>query len=276
MGKMHLKRWLTALIAIPILIYLVGFAPRWMFYGLLFLVSIAGLVEFYGIVAADLPWFFRWPTYGLTLLFFLSFYKGAFYFSLALIALWSFFPMTLFMLRRPSPEVSVTGDMGKLLLGPVYICLPLAMLMIVDRYPGGSIWILFLLTIVCANDTGAFYFGRIFGKHKLHKTVSPGKTWEGAIGGILSGLFGALLLFHILKILHVPCPYGFDAGTILLVLGLSVSAQIGDLAESMLKRNHGVKDSSGILPGHGGLLDRIDGILFSIPVVYVHLTLSIK
>jgi phosphatidate cytidylyltransferase len=121
------------------------------------------------------------------------------------------------------------------------------------------------------SDTGAFYFGRVFGRHKLYPSISPGKTWEGALGGLLCSLVPVLLFSHsrFSSICEIDLFYLCFAAC------LSIFGQIGDLAESMVKRAYGVKDSGGILPGHGGILDRIDGVLFSIPVLYVVLSWGI-
>ena len=266
---MHLKRWITGIVSIPILIYLIGFGPRWLFFGLLCAVSVVGLVEFYRVTASDIPRPVRWSGYLLSLALFFSIYTGKIYFLLAIISLWAFVPMTLFLFAPHSLEPKLTGDIGKGLLGPVYVSLPLSMLMIIDRYPHGNFWIFFLLAVIFASDTGAFYFGKFFGKHKLYQAISPGKTWEGTVGGILSSIFVGLWFLQIFRIHRISLTI------ISLILGLSIVEQIGDLVESMLKRNHGVKDSGSILPGHGGILDRIDGLIFAIPVLYMYLFLCI-
>jgi phosphatidate cytidylyltransferase len=155
----------------------------------------------------------------------------------------------------------------KALMGPVYTALPFSLLMFIDMRPQGHLWIFFLLAVVFACDTGAFYLGRTFGKHKLHPHVSPGKTWEGAVGGLLSSLLAAMLFLKFIDL------HPFNASLVVMVILLSGASQIGDLAESVLKRNQGVKDSGNILPGHGGILDRIDGLLFAIPVLFFYLSL---
>jgi len=273
--KMHLKRWLTAIVGLPILLFLIGKGPRWIFYTLLYLASVFGLLEFYRITASNLPRSFRWCIYAITFFLFLFIYRGEFYFAQVFILLWAFVPMTLAMVIAYPHRPESTGDMGKALLGPVYVCLPLVMLIIIDRYPNGNLWILFLVTIIFATDTGAFYFGKFFGKHKLYEAVSPAKTWEGAIGGVLSSFFVAPVFLFVLTIFHFPPLYRFNLSTLILILALSAIGQVGDLVESMLKRNHGVKDSSRILPGHGGVLDRIDSLLFAIPLLYIYLWLRI-
>ena len=150
-------------------------------------------------------------------------------------------------------------------MGPFYICLPLAFLAIIARLPQGRMWVFFILAVIFAGDTGSFYFGRLFGKHKLTQ-ISPGKTWEGAIGGLIAnvvsaGIFG-YLFFPSLSVISI----------MLLAMVIGISGQIGDLAESMLKRMSNIKDSGKILPGHGGILDRIDGLLFAIPVLFIYLS----
>jgi phosphatidate cytidylyltransferase len=266
---MHLKRWLTGLIIVPVLIYIIGLGPRWLFHLLVLTASLVGLIEYYGLAASDLPKLIRRASYFVTVLIFVVFYMRQFLLIPVIIVLWAFVPMTFFMLSRQSPNQQQTADMSKSVLGPVYIVLPLAMLVMIDLQPNGKLWIFFLLVVIFANDTGAFYLGKLFGKHKLYERISPGKTWEGAIGGLLCGVIAALWFLHILRL------HKIDLSVLLLVLALSMVGQIGDLAESMLKRNHGVKDSGKILPGHGGMLDRIDSLLFSIPVLYIFLIWAI-
>lgn len=264
---MHLKRWLTALVGIPLLFFLIGPGPRSLLYCFLLLLAIFGLIEFYRMAASELPQTVRIMSYLITSLLFVSFYFMQISLAPFIILLWTFIPLIFFLFARPTPDRKWTADIGKAILGSVYIGLPLSMLVMIDLYPkgNGKMWIFFLLVVIFSNDTGAYYFGRIFGKHKLYESISPNKTWEGAAGGlflslVLSHLFLRLFPFH--KV---------TADIMILVIVLSVMGQIGDLAESMLKRNHGVKDSGGILPGHGGILDRIDGLLFAIPVLYVYL-----
>jgi len=160
----------------------------------------------------------------------------------------------------------VVSDIARAVFGPVYICLPLAMLIMIDRYPQGNMWIFFLLTVIFANDTAAFYLGSLLGRHKLYEKISPKKTWEGAFGGLLGSLIVAPLFLSIIQI------HEKNQGIIILVLLLSVVAQVGDLSESLLKRISGIKDSGKILPGHGGILDVIDGLLFAIPLMYLYLS----
>ncbi len=262
---MHLKRWLTALIAIPILIYIIGFGPRWLFNALLCGAAVVSFIEFCNITGVGTSKFILCGNSFLIFLLFAVIYIRQALFIPIIIVLWVFLPMSWLMMHNPTPGKELTAEIGRVVLGPVYVALPLAMLALIDFRPNGNIWVFFLLTVIFASDTGAFYFGRQFGRHKLHKIVSPGKSWEGAIGGLVSSA-GAAFLFLLVFRLHP-----LNAGIILLTLLLSAMGQIGDLSESLLKRNHGIKDSGSILPGHGGILDRIDGLLFAIPVLFGYL-----
>ena len=148
------------------------------------------------------------------------------------------------------------------ILGLVYIAGPLVILVLIRSGPQGASWIFYLLMVIFAGDTGAYYLGSYLGKHKLCPRVSPKKSVEGALGGVGANLLAAalaqLLFFNALA-LAAAMALGVLAGA---------AGQIGDLFESIFKRAAGVKDSGTILPGHGGILDRIDALLFAIPVVY--------
>jgi len=226
---------------------------------------LAGLKEFYGITATRLPRFVCGTAYFLTFLLFTALYIRQILLVPVIILLWALVPMTLFMLAHSSPRQGSTEDLGKAVLGPIYVTLPLALLVLIDLRPGGQAWIFFLLAVIFASDTGAFYFGRFFGKHKLYEAVSPKKTWEGAIGGLILSVIVSSIFLRFVAL------HPIDLSIVILVMALSAAGQIGDLSQSMLKRNHGVKDSGYILPGHGGILDRIDGLLFAIPVLFVYL-----
>jgi phosphatidate cytidylyltransferase len=263
---MHLKRWLTGIIATFILIYVIGFGPRRLFHALLFLIALQGLVEFFRLALRESPGSLRWAMYGATFLLFACISAGELFVLPVVVFLWAAVPMIYFMCTYRRAGHQSTETVAKAAVGPLYIALPMSMLMIVDRFPRGRMWIFFLLVIVFACDTGAFYAGRILGKHKLHPSVSPGKTVEGAVGGLLVSLLAAFVWSRFSTI------HPFDVRMLILAAALSVSAQFGDLAESMLKRNQGVKDSGTILPGHGGILDRIDAHLFAIPVLFAYLS----
>jgi len=130
----------------------------------------------------------------------------------------------------------------------------------------GRNWIFFTLLVTFASDTSAFFVGRTWGRHQFAPQISPKKTWEGCAGGVI-GAAAAGVVFLLVPPLSLPISWGWAA---LLGALISLFGQWGDLAESLLKRNMGVKDSGNALPGHGGFLDRIDSILFAVAVVYFY------
>lgn len=149
--------------------------------------------------------------------------------------------------------------------GVVYVGWLPAHWVLLRALPGGFWLVLFAFLITWASDTGAYFAGRAFGRIKLAPRVSPGKTVEGALGGVaLAAAVGWSL---------GPATAGFSGGVgLLLGVGLALVAMVGDLAESALKRHTGVKDSGALLPGHGGVLDRFDSSLFTLPVLYYAVT----
>ena len=129
-----------------------------------------------------------------------------------------------------------------------------------DRFDSGFGFIVLMFTAILLTDTGAYYIGRHFGKHKLAPVVSPNKTIEGSIGGIVLAVIGAMIVGYFF---NLEWYFSVIAGLL-----CTVFAQIGDLSESLIKRDAGVKDSGHSLPGHGGFLDRTDSFIFTIPVMY--------
>lgn len=129
-----------------------------------------------------------------------------------------------------------------------------------DIHNVGLGYVIFMFLLVIATDVGCYYFGKHFGKHKLAPVISPNKTIEGSIGGALCTIIGGFIIAYFIKL---PWYYALIASTL-----VTVFAQIGDLCESLMKRDAGVKDSGDLLPGHGGFLDRTDSYIFTIPVIY--------
>lgn len=153
-------------------------------------------------------------------------------------------------------------ELMALCFGTVY-CVWFPLLMVsIREMTNGKHWVIFCLLIVWASDTFAYFAGKFLGKHPLYETISPKKTWEGAIGGTLGAMVvaGAYAHFFI--------PYPGITAILVIILTVSVASILGDLCESMIKRASNVKDSGNILPGHGGFLDRFDGVLFALPALY--------
>ena len=152
-----------------------------------------------------------------------------------------------------------------LLVGPVYVGFLLGHSLVLRELDGGDLgrgWLLFAILVTFATDTGAYFTGRMLGRSPLAPRISPGKTWEGSAGGFVFAVAVALALGQIFD-LGIPL---WQVGVIGAVVG--VAAQWGDLLESKLKRIAGVKDSGNLFPGHGGILDRLDSVVISVPAVY--------
>jgi phosphatidate cytidylyltransferase len=168
-----------------------------------------------------------------------------------------------------------------------YIALPMAMLVQLRQLSAGAFLILYLCLVVWAGDIFAYFVGRSLGRHLMAPRVSPKKTWEGAVASLAASLLVGILLFnHALQISSFLLRLGLIQRRdglfglekpellpiVLLTLALNIAAQLGDLVESLIKRGAGVKDSGTILPGHGGMLDRIDALLFAAPVLWIYAT----
>ncbi|MCK5203649.1 MAG: phosphatidate cytidylyltransferase [Desulfobacterales bacterium] len=262
---MHLKRWITGLIALPFLIFLVYKG------GVLFtiLISIAGLValwEYYRIVfnGEDKPIsniILLWG-YGINFAIIWSTFLVGPDLSLSVIGL-NLIVVALISLFQFKTDQTVLDVVIKQLQGIIYIPVLLSFLVLIREGSSGMIWVFVLLAVIFAGDTGAYYVGSYLGRHKLSPAVSPGKTIEGSIGGLAVNLvLGGVGKYFFLSGL----PWGLS---LLFFLTVGIAGQVGDLFESELKRSSGIKDSGGILPGHGGILDRIDALLFASPVAYI-------
>jgi len=266
----HLKRWLTAGIAIPILIYLIGFGPRWLFYLLLCVVSCICLHEFFRLTSPKLPRIPRVLAFSLCFLFPALFSQGLIPLAFAVLCFAVMIVLGFYLFSEAGRRKEVFEGTAAVVVGFVYAGLPVSLLVLVDRAPRGNVWIFFLLVIIFLGDTAALYCGRLLGKHKLYATVSPGKTWEGAAGGFVISVLAGIIFSRVFKLHDSVWTMAMISGVI------AIAGQVGDLAESMIKRNYGVKDSGTILPGHGGFLDRVDALLFAIPVFYAFLSWSIR
>ncbi len=172
-----------------------------------------------------------------------------------------------------APLTQVLPDTAQGLFGLIYIAYPLTLVPMLWKQEDGPALVLFLMVCVWCGDIAALYIGRAFGKHKLAPRLSPGKTWEGSIASIAGSMLAAGLVLFASEsltargnlILHISEPIW---QSLLLAAILNVAAQLGDLLESAIKRGAGVKDSGTMLPGHGGILDRIDALLVAAPVLW--------
>lgn len=170
------------------------------------------------------------------------------------------------LLSRTPLEQSLR-DSALTLFGMLYLGLTLCTLSMTRLLPQGEWLIFFLLLVTWASDTGAYYVGTLYGRHRLAPTISPKKTVEGLVGGF----FGAILVAYAARWWFLPELSGLDC--LILATLLTITGLWGDLTESAMKRSVGMKDSGGILPGHGGMLDRLDSLLFTAPVFYYYVTM---
>jgi phosphatidate cytidylyltransferase len=253
-----MKRILTALALIPIVTYVVLWANSWIFLAVLFSVAFLCYREYdaiaagYGFGAPGLA--------GAAAGYVLFAWRGDAWLYLIFVAI-----LALIAVMRVDDLAKALPRAALLVIGVLYIfgCWKCA----IPLREINPHWLMFALLLNWAGDIGAYYVGRKFGKHKLAPRVSPKKSWEGAAASVVTAvlLAGGYLLRFI------------DGITIPQAIGITVAAniagQLGDLAESAMKRGAGVKDSGTILPGHGGFLDRVDSTLFAMPVIYAYLLL---
>jgi phosphatidate cytidylyltransferase len=259
-----MKRVLTALLLVPIGVYAALFAPWWILFAVVATFACLCFREYAQITGSFAPLGFA---AGLLLLI-------APPDQTMLVVFVTVLACMCLPLAAADPAKAALRS-ATLLLGILYIfgAWKTAILLRDVNHPplrhltAGRHWLMFALMVNWIGDTGAYYAGRKFGRHKLAPAISPGKTWEGAAASALTAIvFG--LIYLPLAITGTSLP---KAGA--LALAANVAGQAGDLAESAIKRSAGVKDSGTLLPGHGGVLDRVDSTLFALPVLYTLVTL---
>jgi phosphatidate cytidylyltransferase len=274
-----MKRIITAILLILIVVALIFLGQQWMLTLFACIIAELAAYEYLTLVNSGgehggrIPGW--WMVISTALLFYVTYYRPVeaqlpLLSALALILLaWTGFRGTL---ERVLPDAALG------LFGLVYIAYPLTLIPLIWNRDDGKPLLLFLMVCVWAGDSAALYIGRSFGRHKLSH-LSPNKTWEGSIasvaGSILAGLAvvyaGEILSARGNTVLHILQPVW---ESIVLAIIINVAAQLGDLLESAIKRGAGVKDSGTMLPGHGGILDRIDALLLAAPVLWCVLLLK--
>lgn len=264
----------TALVAVPIILALIYLGPAWGFFTLTTAASAVAAIEFFGMThSEDRPSrvFGLMLTLTIAVTFFAS--AGSMWF-LALLLFLTLVPTLLgplFSIVRVGAIETAALRAFAMSVGPLYCAVPITLLATMkklDQANGPGLVVLALM-FAWFSDTGGYFAGRFLGKHKLHERVSPKKTVEGAIGGLAAAVLGGVIAsVSFLKV--IPLSHA-----IVLALLAGGLGQAGDLAESLIKRSVGVKDSGAILPGHGGILDRIDALLVTSTLVFLYWTFFI-
>ncbi|MED5579686.1 MAG: phosphatidate cytidylyltransferase [Nitrospinota bacterium] len=253
-------RTASALFLVSLTVPIVLYSPSWFFS--LFVISVCSIIayEYNQLSRKIFPEITAWDVILDVILFiFFACYTDYLLFPLL-------FYLTLRILMKLFFSKSLISgflSLGGIFLGVVWVALPGISIILVERMELGRMLIVFLLILTWANDILAFLAGRGIGRKKLIPSISPNKTVEGSIAGLVGGTISGVFLFRLLS------SYDFGFLSILLVsLTLSILGQLGDLCESAFKRVAQVKDSSSLIPGHGGFFDRLDSFLFAIPFLF--------
>jgi len=290
-----LKRIATAVVLIPIVLALVLRAPVPVLAVVAAVVALLAIREFLKLTESYGVQPIAWPTYLFTGLFFFTLAIGAGG-DTPLLSTGKFL-VTLGFAAAIVPFIFLTRAMrGADLRGGypaaaasvfafTYIALPMAMLVQLRQQWAGAFYLLYLLLVVWAGDIFAYFIGRSIGRHFMTPRISPKKTWEGAAASVVASVLVGWLLFNHAEQMSLALLrsglierrdglFGLEQPAmgpiIMLTIVLNVAAQLGDLVESLIKRGAGAKDSGALLPGHGGMLDRIDALLFAAPVLWYY------
>jgi phosphatidate cytidylyltransferase len=264
---MGLKRVLTSIVLIPILFVVVWLLPPAYFVALMVVAAAVGQHELYSMAQSK----------GIRPVAALGMALGALVIVLVYRPLYpfsgedAFFWVTLCLLAIMSarlfarrPVDGALEDIAVTVMGILYVAMLFGYQVAIHAGPPGKKWLVLLYLVIWASDTAAYYVGTAFGKHRLYEKVSPKKSIEGLAGGVLASVAVALLC-SVWLVPSLSIRGAAVLGSVLALVGT-----VGDLAESLVKRSVGVKDSGAIIPGHGGVLDRMDSMLFAAPVAYYY------
>ena len=260
--RSHIQRWVTGiLVGLPVLVCVTA-GPPWSWYLLVSLVTMLALWEMHGLLF-EAPLSPMWRIFSFATGLFLP--LGTYLWGIAglnsTLFISFFSALSLMMLCCPLDRDQI-GRIALLSFAWLYLPYFLSFVLLIGAEPQGRFWILFVLVVTVAGDSGAYHAGSHIGRRKLYEIVSPKKTIEGAISGLFSSVAAGSIV-GLIFLRNVPL-----AALLFFSLAVAVTGQIGDLIESMLKRNCGKKDSSTLLPGHGGILDRLDSLIFSFPIMW--------
>jgi len=259
----HVKRWITGVAGAAILFALIVYGPPALFDAVLIVLILIGVTEYSRMVFSPADSWERTEVLAISLLIPFAFIVGDTAVVLAIVTLSVLGVFSLYLLRIKDQEFQIIPVM-KVVFGFLYLPLTLSHFILIRHGDRGVLWIFFILVLAFSGDITAFYVGRTWGKKKLLPFVSPGKTEEGMIG-LIAGSTICCIVYQQLFLPNLPVVHAAILGFVGSIIG-----QLGDLCESAIKRASGVKDSGVILPGHGGLLDRLDCLIFITPFVYYY------
>ena len=288
-----LTRIATAVVLIPLVLLLVLKAPAYLLVVVSAAVALLAIAEFLKLTTHYTVQPLSWLTYAYVAIFFLFEIVAtsnrtplvettAAIYGITLAAALAPFIFLTAAMRRPPMSTGYPAAAASV-FAFAYIAIPMALLVEIRRQPAGAIWVIYTLLAVWAGDIFAYFVGKSLGRHRMSPNVSPKKTWEGAFASVAASMIiGTLWMQHapaisaaLLSINLIERRDGIFGleqpqlwPIVLLSVAVNIAAQFGDLVESLIKRGAGVKDSGSILPGHGGMLDRIDAMLFAVPVVW--------
>jgi len=266
---MRFSREITAAIGAPVVIWLIGWSHEYVFDAVIALVAILALIEFVNLgkhKGYDIPLVLCVVIVVIIMAAFILEHLSV---ELGVFAALLLIPASYVFSRKPLEDSLPSSAVA--VLATTYVgMLTGSLIRLRNDFPEGWKLVFFLLLVVWLGDSGAYYFGKSFGKHKLSPRISPKKTIEGLIGGIVTSIVAAIVI-HLTFFKNFPLHHAIIAGVL-----LSFAGVVGDLAESMWKRSADVKDSGTLLPGHGGFLDRFDSILFTAPILYCYWTLIVR
>ncbi|MBW2560154.1 MAG: phosphatidate cytidylyltransferase [Deltaproteobacteria bacterium] len=265
----HAKRWITGIIAVPLLVVVIVYGSCLLFSILIALFIVGGVFEYNSMVFKEKHYLEKTEGLIIALLIPLSVYLGGVQLMSAT-ATFSLIVVSLLFLLRMKDGSGDFAALARVVFGFMYIPLLISYIIPLRCSEDGTAWIFFVICAAFLGDISAFYVGKSIGKIKLMPTVSAGKTVEGAVGSMAGTMIGCVL-FKVLFLHDLPLIHAITLG----FLG-SIIGQLGDLCESALKRVSMVKDSGFLLPGHGGILDRLDFLIFLIPFVYYYRVLVIR
>jgi len=269
MGKIEKRKVWAGLGLIPPIIFLIAVGPSAVLHLMVLLATFLGLREYYKLVLPHSNRIERAVGIGLGLILSLILSVGGMKEISPFLVVILLVLAVLFMAVSQDLS-SAISRMGIALFGILFIGFLLAYVSLIRNTANGRLWVLFLIITVWAGDIFALFIGSFFGRHKLYPKISPNKTFEGLAGAII----GSILVAFAFSWFFIPT---LKIGSCtLFAIGLAISGQLGDFTESMLKRSAQVKDSGTLIPGHGGMLDRLDSFLFSAPFLHYSLLYFLK